>query len=166
MTSIAVWFIVWNRYMARRGRKRSQDGARNSGTDGTADASPCASVAVATEVAPEVRAAAFAAALRAEYQALVGDPAIGPSLLEVITETAERWYRARDTVQRFGALVDGALGALKPNPAVSQAAKASDQLAALLSQCGLTPAGFGRLGLKPVERDEFDAYLAGASEFP
>ncbi|MFO0960870.1 MAG: P27 family phage terminase small subunit [Isosphaeraceae bacterium] len=111
---------------------------------------------------PASAARDFVAAAR---RSLASRGADGPEVdhvAEVLEEAVERWHVAREAIRRYGLLIPTGTGSHKPNPAVNQAAKASDQIARLLAELGLTPASAARMGAKPEADDEFDRFLAGA----
>jgi P27 family predicted phage terminase small subunit len=104
-------------------------------------------------------AAEFTRRVRLSLASLTLDGPAMDHVLELLSEMVERWKIAQASLRQHGPVVQSAHGSLKPNPAAAQAAKASDQIARVLAELGLTPAALARMGAKPETDDDFDAFL-------
>ncbi len=74
----------------------------------------------------------------------------------------DRWLKARAEMASNGLVLETDLGGVKPNPAVTIAAKCEDQMAKLLLEFGCTPSSRGRLDKLKGEapKDELEEFLS------
>ncbi|TPW28918.1 phage terminase small subunit P27 family [Martelella alba] len=112
-----------------------------------------------------VMPASLPEAMAAEWQTVVSDLIEREILNEAMLGTVETFIRAKwnerqaqTAIDEFGAVVRGADGSLKQNPACSLLGKSQAVIVRLSAELGLTPASRARTGMKQEKDDENDQF--------